>query len=461
MYIQSYYYGKIPIEMWEFMAYGVAIFLVWVFSGIITRKRLTVHPEYRFFRYGLWAKILGGLGFGLIYIFYYGGGDTVAYYQTAYAFCELFYHDTGTFVETFFGEASKEAVSVFSEKTGHPLHSIYFNDQTRFVMKCLVPIMLLTGKSYFLTTLLISIGSYWGIWRLYLTFVSHFPQYARNLAIGILFMPSVVFWGSGILKDSFTLTATCFFLAEINNVILRKKAWWKSALVIIIASWMIISIKPYIFLILLPGALVWMFYTYIKTIRNRLFRYSVLPLIYVIIIGGSYFLLTSLGDQFGKFSVDQALQTAVVTQQDLKQEYYQGSSFDIGSFEPTIIGVLSKFPQATVAGLFRPFVWESNNVVMLLSGVENFFILFVTVWVLVQLRWSWIKKMIGDYPILLCSVVFSVLFGFMIGLTTSNFGALVRFKIPLVPMYMATMLILFSKVESFKIVKGQKKWFVG
>lgn len=98
---------------------------------------------------------------------------------------------------------------------------------------------------------------------------------------------------------------------------------------------------------------------------------------------------------------------------------------------------------------------------MLMSGIENFFILFITIWVLVQLRWSWIRKVISDYPILLCSVVFSVLFGFMIGLTTSNFGALVRFKIPLVPMYMATMLILFSKVESIKIVKGQKKWFVG
>ena len=150
--------------------------------------------------------------------------------------------------------------------------------------------MLATGKSYFLTTLLISIGSYWGIWRLYLTFVSHFPQFSRNLAIGILFMPSVVFWGSGILKDSFTLTATCFFLAEINNIITRKKAYWKSAIVIVIASWMIISIKPYIFLILLPGALVWFFYTYIKKIRNKLFRFSVLPLIYILIIGGSYLL---------------------------------------------------------------------------------------------------------------------------------------------------------------------------
>ena len=87
-------------------------------------------------------------------------------------------------------------------------------------------------------------------------------------------------------------------------------------------------------------------------------------------VGGSY------------VSVDALLDKAVVTQQDLLRAYYGTNSFDIGYFEPTIYGVLSKFHLAVEAGLFRPYIWESNNILMFFSGIENFFILTVTIYLL-------------------------------------------------------------------------------
>lgn len=456
MFIPTYYYGNIPIEIWEYPAFVTLMIAVWLVSGYIRRSRIQRFPEYRYFLWGLWAKIFGGLFFGVIYIFYYRGGDTVGYYASALAFCKMFSYHFNDFLQIYFGPATKETISIFSQKTGEPLGYMYYNDQTRVVMKLIVPFLLLAGKSYFITGALISVFTYSGIWQLYRTFLQYFPQFRRELAIAILFMPSVVFWGSGISKDSFTLTATCFCMTATSNLITRRGSLIWQIVILFLSALTIILIKPYILLILLPGALVWISYSRIRAIPNALIRYSIIPFTYLSIILGSYAILSALGGSLGKFSIDKALETAAVTQRDLKQEYYEGNSFDIGEFEPTLSGVSSKIPAATIAGLYRPFLWECKNAVMILSGLENVFILALTLFVLVRIRWKDMYHIIGSNPILICGFVFSLFFAFMIGLTTSNFGALVRFKIPLVPMYMSTFMVLYGHLGSVRLVDKLK-----
>ncbi len=458
MFIQTYTYGNIPIEMWEYPAYFFMLVAVWWVGGYIKRKNIIQRPEYRFFLWGLWAKILGGFFFACIYIFYYGQGDTTSFYECSMSFCKLLFHDAGDFFTVLLGEGTQEMKSYFNSETGEPMMYMFAEGATRFTIKLLIPFMLLSGQSYFIATLLISIVTYGALWKLYLMFTSHFPHYSRNLAIAILFMPSVIFWGSGMLKDSFTLAATCYLMVLTNNIIQRKGHLLLNVLGLILFGYIVVSIKAYVILILLPSSLVWFFYSKIKKIRNRLIRYLIVPFIYAIIIGGSYFGLTAFGESLGKFSIERALKTATITQGDLKQDYYDGNSFDIGEFEATPSGALSKFPAATVAGLYRPFILESRNVVMLLSGIENLFMLGLTLFVLITIKWRVIRKLISDYPIILYSFVFSVLFAFMIGLSTSNFGALVRFKIPLIPLYMASIMIMFSKLRSLKITNTKRDY---
>ncbi|PIV62279.1 MAG: hypothetical protein COS14_02380, partial [Bacteroidetes bacterium CG02_land_8_20_14_3_00_31_25] len=138
--------------------------------------------------------------------------------------------------------------------------------------------------------------------------------------------------------------------------------------------------------------------------------------------------------------------------QDLKQEYYGGNRFDIGSFDPTIGGILSKAQPAITAGLFRPFVWESRNPVMLLSGLENIIYLFLFLYILLlsfmalfNLGFNYMLKTAFDNSLVVFSLVFSIMFAFMVGLTTANFGALVRYKIPLIPFFLSALFIIISR----------------
>jgi len=65
--------------------------------------------------------------------------------------------------------------------------------------------------SYFASAVLVGIFTYGGMWKLYHVFLKEFPELKREFAIACLFIPSCVFWGSGLMKDSFTLSAVGWF----------------------------------------------------------------------------------------------------------------------------------------------------------------------------------------------------------------------------------------------------------
>jgi len=158
------------------------------------------------------------------------------------------------------------------------------------------------------------------------------------------------------------------------------------------------------------------------------------PLVAVFVIVMYAVFVDNMGDiAEGKYaSVGSMMEQAVIIQDDLKRDYYGTNSFDIGTFDASISGMLSKTPQALTAGLFRPFLWEARTPFMLLSGVENFFLLVLSLLVLFKMRLNLFRVFIDD-AFLLSLALFVVAFGFFIGLTIANFGALVRYRIILLP----------------------------
>jgi len=334
--------------------------------------------------------------------------------------------------------------NAFTNQTGVPLSFISRDPKTFAVCKLTSPLLILTNGSYFACTVLISILTFIPLWKLYFTFLDYFPILPRELALGVLFIPSVAFWGSGIMKDTITFAAVCLAVHTLNNII-NKKEYVLNGIVLILALFSILSIKPYILSILIPSFGIWVFAIVIKQVKNIIFRFLVLPFVFILAIGGSYLILDSLGGSMDKFALDNAIDTAVITNEDLKNnKSYGDNNFDIGKLDGSIIGFISKFPQATFAGLFRPVIIEARSPVMLLSGLENIILLGLLVLTLIKVKLSIVFKLIKSTPVLIFCFTFSILFAFMLGITTPNFGALVRFKIPLLPFFSAALIVIYS-----------------
>lgn len=440
----------VTIDYWEWVVL-LNMFLIMLFFAY--RKKLMnveKHPEYDYYIWGFYAKIFGSLFFAIVYFYYYGGGDTLRYFESAMSMANLFYKDPGAYFTVLFSPPSEEVRSYFDFFTGFPYQYIFDDPKTYLVVKLVSPLVILTAKSYLLTTILIGYFTYSGIWKLYRLFVRYYPEIKGKLAIGIIMLPSCIFWGSGVLKDSFTLLGTCLFTFYVHEFFILKNYRLNYVFYMLLSGFLVIGIKPYIFMLLFPGCLLWIFYDKIVEFRKSAYAFLFIPLILFGIVAFSLLFFSFIGDSLDKFSVDKAMETAAVTQNDLKQEYYEGKSFDIGNFDGSPQSAIRLLPMATIAGSIRPFIFEADSPFMLLSALENLAITYLMLWVIFR---GGRKNfaIISSQPLLLFCMIYSFLFAYMLGLTTSNFGALVRFKIPMLPFLISGLFILQYEIRKAEL----------
>jgi len=164
-----------------------------------------------------------------------------------------------------------------------------------------------------------------------------------------------------------------------------------------------------------------------------------------------YYAADYVSKEDDKYSMDKIANTAKSTSYWLSQvsRMEKGSGYSLGQVDYTIVGVIKKIPAAINVTLFRPYVWESKNVVMILSAFESLFFLYLTLRTFIKAGLKTSIAIIGSQPIVAASLVFSLSFAFAVGLSTSNFGTLVRYKIPMMPFYLISILVIrhFSQVR--------------
>lgn len=413
---------------------------VYAYGHWITKKKIKTNPEYEYFTKGLMVRVFGAIALGLVYFFYYKGGDTTNYHQSASAYTNLIYKNPSDFWISFLGNGKNHHFS-FDESTGYPIY--YARDNhSFFVVRLLMPIVLLGFHSYFASAILVACFTYGGMWKLYQTFLQEFPDLKREFAIACLFIPSCVFWGSGLMKDSFTLSAVGWFTYAFYHFFIKKQRKLSYGLYLLISTIIILAIKPYIFFALLPGSILWLSNNIVKKINHSFIRFLATPVI--IGIGGmtGYLVLDNMGENLGQYQLDNVLDKAVVTQKDLKADYYGGKTYDIGEFEASIGGVIAKAPIAIFSGIFRPGIWDVKNAVMMISSLENTYLLLLTVFLLFKLKFFGFFALIRKNPMLLFCMLFSLFFAFSVGLTVANFGSLVRLRIPELPFFVSGIFML-------------------
>lgn len=415
-------------------------------------KKSRANKVYKYFMPGLLAKIAGAVLLGLVYQFYYGGGDTINYYQTSFTLVNVLYDNPNDFFFLFFGDPGMSDYYLMNSTFSF---TYWVNDPYAFfVAKCFVPILIVCGKSYMASAILVASICYLAVWRLFLVFYSEFAAQEKAFTWSILYMPSVVFWGSGLMKDSITFSATCLFVHGFYWFFARKKFRIRFIVALSLGTYLLLSIKPYILFALLPGSVLWFVTLRLHKVRSKFLRFMITPSLIFLSVSVGIYVLQSLGDSLGKYSFEKVISTASGAQQDLKQSYYAGNTFDIGDYEANVSGLLSVSHKAIFAALFRPTIFDVKNIVMFISALENTFILFFCIYLLFKLRFFKFFGIINSHPILLFSFLFSVFFAFSVGVSISNFGTLVRLKIPCIPFFLSSLVIMNGMLNEKKIPKA-------
>ncbi len=444
------------MDFYDILVSILYLFLVYALAFLV-RSYYTENVFYRrFFIPGLTAKIIGGLAFAMVYTYYYTyGGDSMAYYEDATSITNYFFHDAINALSVLWNPENVSAPEAQELVRQFRLE----HKGTEFPVVRAASILNILGmNSYFSTTILFASCSFFGVWHFFLVFAKRYPHIAKQLAIAVLFIPSVFFWGSGIMKDSMVIGFLGVMLYSIDRFLEAgvKRFFW--AMVILLCGQIIFSVKAYVVIALAPAIVIWVVLSVKDRIKNKFVRGIIVPVLMVISVLGMALSIEFLGRYQERYSLENFFNSAYSMQtwhyqegENTSDNHGRGSSYTLGDYEPTILGTLKKFPAAVNATFFRPYFWEVKNVAMLASAIESFVMLLFTLFIFIGLGFFRVLKLLLKDPFLLMSFSFAIFFAFAVGFTSYNFGALGRYKIPCIPFFVASLLILNHKVKEIKM----------
>lgn len=386
--------------------------------------------------------MFGAIALGIIYQFYYAGGDTFTYHT----------HGSRPLWEAFMNSPYEGVRMFFSHGTYGPglweiSENIWFwrDPHSFFIIQIAAFFDLFTFSTYSATAVLFSVLSFVGAWLLYLVFYETHPYAHRILAICCLFIPSVIFWGSGLLKDTVTLAFASISTFCIYKIFFERRISIGYLALFIVSLFVIYSVKKYILISLIAAFVFWISSSLIFKVRWVMLRIILVPFVTIFCLTVSYLSITTIMEGDKKYAIENIAVTAKITAYDIRYGWGarsgDGSGYSLGELDGSWQNMIKLAPGAINVTLFRPYLWEVSNPLMALSAIEGLITFIITLLVLFRVR-----TQIPHYiraEVIFC-LVFTIIFAFGVGVSTFNFGTLSRYKIPMLPFYWSALAIIYT-----------------
>lgn len=411
-------YFTVIDSIWCLLLLGLGVFLV----SFIKKKYKINSPLFIPLFY---AKLIGLAIFIGISFTYTNLGDTFKYYQGSKLLYMVFLKSPWVYFKV-----------IFSDNTY--IHELLLNlypynaFQGDFSFLSMVKVVSLFNticlNSFWAVSILFCYISFAGSWLMYIGF-KKIATLTLFHSILILFFPSVLFWASGIMKDSFcySLLGILFYLMTDfhQSIMIRSKFFKIGAL--ITSMYLLFLIKWYILFAFL-GAYFLMQITLL--IRKKINVWQI-----ILLSGFSVLIIVFM---WYEIKYDYILTHRLILRvKDFHNWHFlmSNNSYSFGEMNYNVRTLIMYFPIAVFTTLFRPFLWEINNFFLSLSVIEStFFFTFFLVAVF-KLRKSGIGKILKN-PLLLWSIFFVLFLSYITGISSYSFGALSRYRIPIIPFYL-------------------------
>jgi hypothetical protein len=420
-----------------------AVLLFSIAYRIRNRKYPKSHPWRKYFMPAFTLKIVGAIIITLIYIYYYGGGDTTNIFHNAIYINKTFQHSPGDWLDLILRRVSP---------TDPRYHDIwddlyFYKDPSSFIICVFTAIInFFTFDNFLVTAMVFGFISFFGVWALFRTFAELYPAITKQIAWVTLFIPSTILWGSGVFKDTVCMFGLGWLTYSAFRMMTKKDFSFKNIIIAALSFFLLVKIKLYIAIAFTPALLFWLSNLYSNTFRNKGTRILMRLVLLSSIVGGSLFALDRLGGALDKYSYDRFVRTSTVTRGWIGyvSQTSEGSSYDLGEISSTLGGMLKKFPEAVNVTLFRPYPWEAGKAIVLLSSLEALLFFIFTLAVIVKLRPGRLLRIVfQNYTVQFC-LIFTLIFAFAIGISSYNFGTLSRYRIPCLPFYGLVLVILYN-----------------
>lgn len=438
----------------DIILFPLYVFLFHLFFA--SRRKKLQDPVLRFYhKWAFWLKIFSTFAITVFNYYISIGDSTTLYYPEGMNIFRLIMQDPSN-IQWLFMEGkdfSKDLIANMAN-TG------YFKSEANFFVIRLVAIFaFFTFGRYLLINLMFSMIAFTGIWKLFRFFYSTYPHLHKKIAIAVLFLPTVVFWSSGTLKDPICMGMLGWMTYCIYEGFYKKNNALSNGILALVAIWILSVVKPYIIFAYLPFFALYLMLINIRLLKSTILKFVVVIAILGMSVGGFVLVSDKLQEEMGSLALDNLNDTVASQQANfINMADRAESSFSLGvEYDGSLGGLMRLAPAAINATLFRPYLWESKKVSTLLSSVESLSLMLFTLFVLYKAGpWLFFSTLIKDPMVIFC-FFFSVLFALFVGATTLNFGTLVRYKIPCMPFFIMALVLIDEqrkKVKKKPLKKG-------
>jgi hypothetical protein len=405
---------RAPFDTWGALIIGPVIVLATIPAIARQAKREQNDRLFWLLLAALVLKMLGALLRVYVVSDVYGGeGDSLAY------------HSEGTRIAIAFRAGDFH--------TGLPTLT-----DTDFISFLTGLIYTVTGSTFVGGFMIFSWLGFWGLFYFYRAFTIALPDAKRSsYAILLFFLPSLVFWPSGIGKEAWMVFG--LGIAAYGGARAMTNAFWRGIAVAVVGLWFCWLVRPHIAGLMavalcvgyVVGRSSWTLKEYGLFVR-------VLSIAVAIVVSG--FVVR----QAQEFLSDSGIDTSGGLSQTLA-ETGQRTGKGGSEFTPVVVETPLDVPMAAVTVLFRPFPIEAGSTQAMVASLEGAFLLVLVV---VRIRWVVTAfKSILRRPYVAFAFFFVGMFVVAYS-SISNFGLLARQRVQVLPVLLVLLCIPPGKKES-------------
>ena len=438
------------ITIFDYLLLPVYLFVFY----LVVKKRSVKYTDADLRKYyfmAFYLHMFGAVAYAMMIQYYYRYGDSFVFYYGSDFLNTQLLQDSGNL--KYFFKPAVEVKSWYDAEVGDINYSGYFGIASNlFVMKISALLSFFSFNKYLIITLFFGLFSFAGLWRLFLVFKDiNKGKQLKVLAWTVLFMPSVWFWGSGLIKDSVCIGGLGFIIHYLYKIFIKKKFSFKDIIVLALLLYIVGTIKSYILIVLAVSLATFAFYKFVTPFKNLVIRSIIILVFFTGILTVAF--ITNFTNQLQLLAEESKVQVDTYQRNYQSVQNEDDRSRGMVKFiemDASVEGIILRSPIAVFTCLFRPFIWESEKIIILFSSLEAMFLLFFTIYLLVRMKvFGFIAGIINN-PFVLVSFIMAILFALIIGFTTFNFGTMARYKIILLPFYLFTLTYLYTLAEDKK-----------
>lgn len=401
-------------------------------------------------------KLVFGFALWAVYTFYYtdrATADIYKYFDDSKVIYNTLKTNPIDYFKLLFGIGNKTPAfdHYYSEMNywARKVDSSIYND-SHTIIRFNALVRLFSFGYYNVHTVVICFLSLIGLTAIYKTFVTNLQDKKRELLFAVFLLPSVLFWGSGVLKEGLIFFALGLLIYYSNKLFSIK------AIVICLGTAFLLAFsKFYVWLAIFPSItlLVW---TNKSSSKNIFVKFLVI-ILFIGTLGLNIDYFTNIQNPLVTLSQKQyefnLLASGQLTDANHNPIPVANSIIEINKLEPTFYSFLKNSPQALINTFLRPYVWELKSPLMLLSGLETLLIIFILFFSLFFVKS--LKEIKWEYLLFCLSFVFIQFL--IIGETTPILGAIARYKTIALPFLAVALLFIIDKEKLLKKVPFLKK----